>query len=208
MLHVGSSLRVLNGVFELLEGSFSIGEQQQIATLTSSGSDILVASAEDSAAVTLKLDSTRTAFDVVVDCGWDFNDIDEGIPPKATLAVPSSTNIASLTIGLEPNKGQEDDGLLELELESDVTVSNLNVLAGLNFPSHGNGFRIRYYNGGSEKEFKPADANLDGVTDVSDFNIWNANKNTSDTDWSRGDFNGDRETDSDDYDIWFANKFQ
>ena len=53
----------------------------------------------------------------------------------------------------------------------------------------------------------PGDANLDGVTDLSDFNIWNANKFTSDADWTTGDFDGDGTTDLSDFNIWNAHKF-
>jgi hypothetical protein len=53
----------------------------------------------------------------------------------------------------------------------------------------------------------PGDANLDTETDVLDFNIWNANKFTSGTEWRTGDFNGDSVTDLSDFNIWNANKF-
>ncbi|MEM7311653.1 MAG: sulfatase-like hydrolase/transferase [Planctomycetota bacterium] len=51
------------------------------------------------------------------------------------------------------------------------------------------------------------DANLDGVVDISDFNIWNANKFTAGGTWESGDFNGDGVTDTSDFNIWNANKF-
>ncbi len=53
----------------------------------------------------------------------------------------------------------------------------------------------------------PGDLNLDTHTDVRDFNIWNANKFTSDTSWATGDFNGDGTTDVRDFNIWNTNKF-
>ncbi len=53
----------------------------------------------------------------------------------------------------------------------------------------------------------PGDANLDDVTDVRDFMIWNTNKFTSGTTWEQGDFNGDAVTDVRDFMIWNANKF-
>ncbi len=53
----------------------------------------------------------------------------------------------------------------------------------------------------------PGDANLDDVTDVRDFMIWNTNKFTSGTDWTTGDFNGDGTTDVRDFMIWNAHKF-
>ncbi len=53
----------------------------------------------------------------------------------------------------------------------------------------------------------PGDANGDQVVDGTDFNIWNANKFTSATNWITGDFNGDQVTDGTDFGIWNANKF-
>lgn len=53
----------------------------------------------------------------------------------------------------------------------------------------------------------PGDANLDGVVDGSDFNIWNANKFTPVAAWCSGDFNADGNVDGSDFNIWNANKF-
>jgi uncharacterized Zn-binding protein involved in type VI secretion len=50
------------------------------------------------------------------------------------------------------------------------------------------------------------DANLDGVTDGSDFGIWNSHK-FSPGDWAQGDFNYDGVVDGSDFGIWNANKF-
>ncbi len=52
-----------------------------------------------------------------------------------------------------------------------------------------------------------ADANLDGVVDVSDFNIWNGAKFESTAAWSLGDFNADGLTDVSDFNLWNSNKF-
>ncbi len=43
----------------------------------------------------------------------------------------------------------------------------------------------------SQAPFLPADANLDGVVDASDFNLWNGNKFTATPAWCAGDFNAD-----------------
>lgn len=51
------------------------------------------------------------------------------------------------------------------------------------------------------------DANLDGVVDVSDFNLWNGNKFTSGTTWSQGDFNADGVVDVADFNVWNGNKW-
>ena len=55
--------------------------------------------------------------------------------------------------------------------------------------------------------FLPADGNLDGVVDNSDFNIWNGHKFTSGNGWCGGDFNADGVTDTSDFNIWNANKY-
>ncbi len=52
------------------------------------------------------------------------------------------------------------------------------------------------------------DANLDGVVDISDFNIWNGNKFLQTTSWCDGDFNLDGLVDASDFNIWNAHKFQ
>ena len=52
------------------------------------------------------------------------------------------------------------------------------------------------------------DANLDGVVDVSDFNIWNANKFSTVAAWTRGDFTANGSIDVSDFNNWNFNKFQ
>ncbi|MEM7314218.1 MAG: hypothetical protein AAF497_13805, partial [Planctomycetota bacterium] len=52
------------------------------------------------------------------------------------------------------------------------------------------------------------DMNLDRIVDISDFNIWNANKFQSNTGWEHGNVNCDSGTDISDFNIWNSNKFQ
>ncbi len=59
----------------------------------------------------------------------------------------------------------------------------------------------------SGNPFLPGDANLDGVVDTSDFNVWNANKFSSNTGWCGGDFNADGVTDGSDFNVWNSHKF-
>lgn len=59
----------------------------------------------------------------------------------------------------------------------------------------------------SGNPYRSGDANLDGVVDGSDFNIWNSNKFTIGTSWCRGDFNTDGSVDGSDFNIWNSNKF-
>ena len=52
------------------------------------------------------------------------------------------------------------------------------------------------------------DANLDGVVDVRDFNLWNASAFTGVGAWCQGDFNADGAVDISDFNVWNARKFQ
>ena len=52
------------------------------------------------------------------------------------------------------------------------------------------------------------DANLDGVVDGTDFNIWNTYKFSVDAAWCGGDFNADGVTDGTDFNVWNSVKFQ
>ncbi len=52
------------------------------------------------------------------------------------------------------------------------------------------------------------DANLDGIVDTSDFNVWNTNKFASGGAWCSGDFNADGVVDASDFNLWNQNKFQ
>ncbi len=51
------------------------------------------------------------------------------------------------------------------------------------------------------------DANLDGVVDTSDFNVWNTNKFTAGGGWAKGNFTGDAVVDASDFNVWNSNKF-
>ena len=55
--------------------------------------------------------------------------------------------------------------------------------------------------------FRYGDANLDGVVDVSDFNLWNTNKFTANPAWCAGDFTADGMVDVADFNLWTTNKF-
>ncbi len=59
----------------------------------------------------------------------------------------------------------------------------------------------------SAGSYSPGDANLDGTVDVSDFNIWNANKFTNTARWCAGDFNADGSIDVGDFNQWNSHKF-
>ncbi|MEM7311786.1 MAG: hypothetical protein AAF497_01415 [Planctomycetota bacterium] len=59
----------------------------------------------------------------------------------------------------------------------------------------------------TQAPFLPSDANLDGSVDVSDFNIWNENRFTTNSAWCSGDFNTDGVIDVEDFNLWNAYKF-
>lgn len=59
----------------------------------------------------------------------------------------------------------------------------------------------------SGNPYRPGDANLDGVVDGSDFGVWNSNKFTVNSRWTRGDFTADGVIDGSDFSVWNSNKF-
>lgn len=62
-------------------------------------------------------------------------------------------------------------------------------------------------NNASGGAYRLGDANLDGVVDVSDFNIWNGAKFTNNSEWCSGDFSADGVVDVSDFNNWNGNKF-
>ena len=60
---------------------------------------------------------------------------------------------------------------------------------------------------GPGRSYLEGDANLDGVVDTSDFNVWNGNKFTGTPAWCSGDFSADGVVDTSDLNIWNGNKF-
>lgn len=60
---------------------------------------------------------------------------------------------------------------------------------------------------GAGRVYRVGDANLDSAVDVSDFNLWNAAKFTSNTNWCHGNFNADGVIDGTDFGLWNSNKF-
>ena len=59
----------------------------------------------------------------------------------------------------------------------------------------------------SGQPFLPADSNLDGDVDVSDFMIWNGNVFTASSNWTSANHNFDRFVDVSDFNIWNEYRF-
>jgi hypothetical protein len=106
----------------------------------------------------------------------------------------SCTDIDDLVMQIATNSGN-----LDYDLTGDGVLDNLDLDAWLaqagaaNLPS-GNPYSY-------------GDANLDGVVDVSDFNMWNSFKFTPIAQWCFGDFNADGSIDVSDFNLWNVNKF-
>ncbi len=102
----------------------------------------------------------------------------------------------------------------------DVDPLVADIAAGANTPAfdltgdglvNGNDLAAWLVEGGNAEvggAFLSGDANLDGVVDVSDFNIWNGNKFNSVAAFCSGDFNADGSVDVSDFNLWNGNKFQ
>ena len=93
--------------------------------------------------------------------------------------------------------GPADPVTFDLTGDGQVTVADRNewlVQAGAENLASGNAYL-------------PGDANLDGVVDASDFNVWNGSKFTSTSNWTSGDFNSDGVVDASDFNVWNGNKF-
>ncbi len=121
--------------------------------------------------------------DFNIDGLWNLLDID---------ALTNAIAAGSMNLGFDMNGDGVIDGL-------DLTEGTVGWLAV-------GGARNPTLTGGNP--FLPGDANLDGVVDISDFNLWNSNKFTVVADWSKGDFNADGNVDISDFNIWNSRKFQ
>ena len=73
---------------------------------------------------------------------------------------------------------------------------------GLDYPTASNTVTLTI-----DYDLHDGDADLNTVTDVRDFNVWNTNKFTTGTDWASGDFDGNGVTDVRDFNVWNTAKF-
>ncbi len=120
----------------------------------------------------------------------DFN-FDQDCNEDDINALMGLGNLAS-GVGLTNDNGRFDlngDGLINLE-DVDEWLAGAAAYNGLSSP------------------YRYGDANLDGVVDVADFNIWNQHKFDEAANWDEGNFNGDGVIDISDFNLWNNNKFQ
>ena len=107
----------------------------------------------------------------------------------------TGTDIDALQANLV--NGPADPATFDLDGDGQVTISDrdawLAEAGAENLPS-GN-------------PYLPGDATLNGAVDVADFNVWNSNRFTFTSDWTRGDFNADGRVDTSDFNIWNSFKF-
>ncbi len=87
---------------------------------------------------------------------------------------------------------------LGFDLNNDGSIDLLDRDAWLQVAASQNGLTASYLVG---------DANLDGVVDTSDFNVWNVHKFTASAAWCSGDFNADGLVDTSDFNLWNINKY-
>ncbi|MEM7317154.1 MAG: hypothetical protein AAF497_28805, partial [Planctomycetota bacterium] len=131
--------------------------------------------------ISRRVDSNFERGDFNQDGQWDCADID-------TLTTAIAEGSADLSLDMN------GDGVLDLDDVNDPDVGWLAVAGARSAATGGN-------------PFLPGDANLDGVVDVSDFNVWNGNKFTLTTGWCNGDFSADGVVDVTDFNLWNNSKF-
>ncbi len=94
--------------------------------------------------------------------------------------------------------GVDASGNESFDLDGNGTIDLIDRDQWLSDAATTNGFASAYNLG---------DSNLDGVVDVQDFNVWNANKFTTTGPWSQADWSADGVTDVQDFNIWNGSKF-
>ncbi len=92
----------------------------------------------------------------------------------------------------------DDNNTATFDLNGDALVNGADLIQWLAIAATANGLGATYL---------PADFNLDGSVDASDFNIWNSNKFTTTSAWCSGDGNANGVVDASDFNIWNSNKF-
>ena len=137
--------------------------------------------------------------------------------PRPLLGISPPQRAWTIDCDLNDDSDCDVEDLNGLLRESDFTTSQPQGNSNWAFDLNGDAFvdnaDLDYWLAtaatfnGLASPYKRGDANLDGVVDGSDFNIWNANKFTRSDRWDDGDFNGDGSVDGSDFNIWNANKF-
>jgi hypothetical protein len=178
------NVELLDNAGNLLDGSYSMGDSEQVSAAVVAGERYVVRVYGDSGATnpnyTMMIDGPESS-----SAGpGDFNDdgqLDCADIDALTQAIAAGTNDAAFDIS--------GDGLVDLVDRDQWLVEG----GAANLPSGA--------------PYLLGDANLNGVVDLSDFNIWNTNKFTLVASWCRGDFNADGGVDISDFNSWNRNKF-
>ncbi|HEY6563551.1 MAG TPA: CRTAC1 family protein, partial [Pirellulaceae bacterium] len=141
--------------------------------------------------------TVRTLQDVVVDrylvvsilpCDLDLNGLCNITDLNQLLGQGPVATGLTVTPGVNDRLDLTGDGLINLN-DRDAWLAGAAIENGFASP------------------YKLGDANLDGLVDGSDFNLWNSRKFTTTLAWHDGNFNGDTVVDGTDFNSWNANKF-
>jgi hypothetical protein len=130
------------------------------------------------------------------------------LPTSWTASAPSpgTVNFSALVLGDLTGDGivdAHDIDLLAASVASGTTIQAMDLDDNAVVDAGDVLFLVE-----SVLDTKRGDANLDGVVDARDFNLWNAHKFQScAVSWSEGDFNGDGAADASDFNLWNAARF-
>lgn len=127
--------------------------------------------------------TARYLCDLDTDAACDLDDI------NLLLAVGDLTNGVGVTAGVND----------KLDLTGDAIIDGADLDAWLVAAGSVNGFLGPYLHG---------DADLNGIVDFLDFNLWAIHRFQNESQWNRGDFNGSGVVDFLDFNIWAGNRFQ
>ena len=178
------NVELLDNSGNLLDGSYSTSDSEQVSATVVAGERYVIRVYGDSGATNpdyaMAIDGPEPSSG---DPG-DFNDdgqLDCTDIDALTQAIAAGTNDVTFDLS--------GDGLVDL-VDRDQWLAEAGAA-----------------NLASGAPYLLGDANLNGVVDLSDFNIWNTNKFTLVASWCQGDFTADGGVDISDFNSWNRNKF-
>ena len=148
--------------------------------------------------------------------GWSYT---QPVNGQQQVTVDAGNVAADTSFGIRLNPDFNQDGQLDCDdvdaLVFDIAFNNNTLSFDLNGDGKVSNDDLDLWlaqagsaNLGTGQTYQSGDANLDGVVDVSDFNLWNGSKFTNTAAWCSGDFNADGAVDVSDFNLWNNNKFQ